>query len=311
MKCDKCGSVLIQGKRFCVNCGAPVSQEQATPPAPVPTQQAQAPAQPDAPVTPTPPPAPVAPVLVPPTATPRGIGKLKGRSKGWTALAIALVAIIVAGVVVLIVFLALPDKQVASIKDLKVTRKDGKTLDLKKVPLGVDMVLTATFDAKYSQGGKGEVRLGLMSSDGDELIGKTFQVKSQNGTQTRTYKVYMTKSSGKTIKAQAKLDVWSGSGEKATDEVFLPFVAEKGTVEDTGSSESIDVVRKRVEDEFTDLMTTTKTAIASGTDVSDLKNRIADLGVKVVDASTVEELESAETEIKDLQAEIQKRMAAK
>jgi len=58
-------------------------------------------------------------------------------------------------------------------------------------------------------------------------------------------------------------------------------------------------------------MTTTKTAIASGTDVSDLKNRIADLGVKVVDASTVEELESAETEIKDLQAEIQKRMAAK
>jgi hypothetical protein len=150
----------------------------------------------------------------------------------------------------------------------------------------------------------------LESSTGEEIIGKTFQVKSKDGAQTQAYKVYMTLSSGKPVEAKAKLDVSSGSGEKVSAQASTSFTAEEGSIEGSDSSgTSLDETRKRVESEFSDLMTTAKTAIAAGIDITDLQNRIADLGVKVVGASTVEELESAEVEIENLQKEIQSRMA--
>jgi hypothetical protein len=305
MKCDKCGGELIEGKKFCTSCGAPVAAE---PESPESTTEEATPAVPPAPpAAQAPKPAPVAPVLAPPAA---GKGMLRGRSRGWTALAIGLVVLIVAGIVVAIVLVAFPNKPVAKISSLAVTRKDGKTLNLKKVPLGVDLVLTATFNAKYGKGGRGSIKLYLESSTGEEIIGKTFQVKSKDGAQTQAYKVYMTLSSGKPVEAKAKLDVSSGSGEKVSAQASTSFTAEEGSIEGSDSSgTSLDETRKRVESEFSDLMTTAKTAIAAGIDITDLQNRIADLGVKVVGASTVEELESAEVEIENLQKEIQSRMA--
>jgi hypothetical protein len=299
MDCTQCGSELTPGKHFCTNCGAPVPAEQQTPSA-------------------TPLPPVVAPVgvtqpgpVVPPQA-PAGKGGLADKATGWKVLAVVLAVLVAAGLVVGIIFIVkalTPNKPVARISLVTVNRQDGKKLDLKKVPLGVDLTVTALFEAKYPKGGRGTIKLYVESSSGEELIGKTFKVKSAGGTQKQQYIVNMTAGSGKPVKAKAKLDVTSGSGAVVSDERSAAFTAEKGTVDEQNTDTELDTARKNVESDFSDLLATAKIANSAGIDISDVRNEIADLGVQITEATTVEDLDAIDTRIAELQADLQARIA--
>jgi hypothetical protein len=300
MNCTKCGSELAPGKHFCTNCGAPVPPEQQV-----------------SSVTPLPPVAPPPVVtqpgpVVPPQAA-AGKSRLADKATGWKVLAVVLAVLVAAGLVVGIIFIvkaSFPNKPSAHISMVTVNRQDGKKLDLKKVPLGVDLTVTALFEAKYPKGGRGTIKLYVESSSGEELIGKTFKVKSANGTQRQQYIVNMTAGSGKPVKAKAKLDVTAGSGTVVSDERSAAFTAEKGTVDEQNTDTELDTARKNVESDFTDLLATVKIANSAGIDISDVKNEIADLGVQITEATTVEELDTIDTRIAELQADLQARIAS-
>ncbi|MHB8895608.1 MAG: zinc ribbon domain-containing protein, partial [Candidatus Geothermincolia bacterium] len=286
MNCEKCGGELVPGKHFCTNCGAPIpeAQQAASPP--------QAPAATQGPATP---PEPV--VVTPlPVAAPKR--KLADKGTGWKVLAAVLAALVLAGIVVGIVFIVKAvsggGKPVAKISLLTIARKDGKKLDLKKVPLGVDLTMTAVFNASYTQGGRGTIKLYVEGSSGDELTGDTFEVKSSGAAQKQQYTLNMTAGSGKPVKAIAKLSVSSGSGLKATDEKSLSYTAVEGSIEedenntDTNTDGDLEQARENVQGDFDDLMTTAQVANAAGVDISDLQNEIADIGVQIIEATSIE-----------------------
>jgi hypothetical protein len=300
MNCERCGGELTPGKHFCTHCGAAV-----------PASQAQAPQAPPTPQTGAPAPAYVQPPM--PPATP---GRLSGRSTGWKVLAVVLGIIVLAGIVVGVFFVvkaAFPDKPTARVSLVTLTRKDGKALNLKKVPLDEDLTLTAVFQAEYPLGGKGTIRLYVEDQSGEELTGESYSVSSRGGAQKKQYTLNMTAGSGKPLKAVAKLVVTPPKGKKVTDTRSITYTAEKGTTEDdsdtnTDTSSDVETARANVEKDFEELMTTAQTANAAGVDISDVRNEIADLGVQLTDASTVEELDQIDTRIIELQEELQSRL---
>jgi hypothetical protein len=216
--------------------------------------------------------------------------------RGWKVMAIALVAILAAGIIVGIVFAvmaAFPGKPKARIISLTLAREDGKALNPKKVPLDTDLVLTATYDASYPADGRGTLKLWVESSSGEELIGDTFEVKSSGLTQKKEYIVNMTAGSGKPVKAKARLTVTSG-GKKTTEEKYITYTAEKGSVKDENTTDASDLetARDNVKTDYNKLVTTVQVANSAGVDISDVKDQIADIGVKIPEATTVEELDS-------------------
>jgi hypothetical protein len=232
--------------------------------------------------------------------------------RGWKVMAIALVAILAAGIIVGIVFAvmaAFPGKPKARIISLTLARKDGKALNLKKVPLDTDLVLTTTYDASFPADGRGTIKLWVESGSGEELIGDTFEVKSSGLTQKKDYSLNMTAGSGKPVKAKARLTVTAG-GTKTTGEKSIAYTAEKGSVKEENSTDSSDLetARKNVQSDFNNLMTTAQVANSAGIDISDLKNQIADIGVKIPEATTVEELDSLSEDIATLQSELESRI---
>jgi hypothetical protein len=299
MNCTKCGSELAPGKHFCTICGAPVAgAQQASPTTPLP------------PVLPAPGATQAGPVVPPPAVAEKG--RLAAKATGWKVLAAVLAVLVAAGIVVGIIFVvkaAFPNKPTARISMVTVNREDGKKLDLKKVPLGVDLTVTALFEAKYPKGGRGTIKLYVESSSGEELIGKMFEVKSASGTQKQQYIVNMTAGSGKPVKAKAKLEVSSGSGTVTSDVRSSVFTAETGLLDEEDTDTELETARKNVQSDFDDLMTTAKTAVSAGIDISDVKNEIADLGVQIPGATSVEELDAIDTRVAELQVDLQARIA--
>lgn len=302
MNCVKCGGELVPGKKFCTNCGAavpaaPTTVEQTPPPGPPPPPIGQ----------------PSTAGISPAVAAPASRGRLADKGTGWKVLAGVLAALILAGIVVGIIFIVKAasgsGKPVARISLVTLARKDGKKLDFKKVPLGVDLTVTAVFTATYPQGGRGLIKLYVEGSSGDELIGDTFEVKSSGGSQKQQYNLNMTAGSGKPVKAIAKLTVTSGSGTRVSDEKSLTYTAVEGSIEEEEEStdSELEQARENVQADFDDLMTTAQTANAAGVDISDVAEEIADLGVEIAGASTIEELDAIATRIAELQDELQSR----
>lgn len=232
--------------------------------------------------------------------------------RGWKALAIALVAILAAGIIVGIVFAvmaAFPAGPRARINSLTLGRQDKKALDPKKVPLDTDLILMATYDASYPADGRGTLKMWVESSGGEELIGDTFEVKSSGLTQKKDYIVNMTAGSGKPVKAKARLTVTSG-GKKTTDEKYITYTAVKGSVKDENSTDASDLetARDNVKTDYNQLVTTAQVANAAGIDISDVKDQIADIGVRIPEATTVEELDTLSEEIATLQSDLESRI---
>ncbi|MBU1671250.1 MAG: zinc ribbon domain-containing protein [Actinobacteria bacterium] len=319
MKCEKCGYEAPEGKRFCKQCGAPFESEAPqAPPAPVAPEPGQAPAvsvpppfSATTPVPGTPPPPPVA------ATAPRPAGRFSG-SPAWKALAIILVVLIAGGVVTGIVFglmALLGSKPAAKVEQVTLTRKDGKPLDLDKVPLGEELVIEAKFIATYGEGGRGTIKLAAVGSDGSDLIEDTFEVKSSSKAQTRELAVTMTVGSGKPLKAHAELVVRDGQN-RLTSSKDLTFTAEEGNIEegdgDTGDStsgdEDVEAAKAQVETALEELQTAFDQAEQLGVDVSDLVGLLPELMTRLAAADTMEEVEEIAMELADIALEINDRL---
>lgn len=328
MKCESCGYEVPEGKKFCKQCGAPFDAGarqpgQQTPPAAVPPGPPAAP-----PATAPLPPAPPAPTTAPLAAAKGAVGsRPAGRFSGspaWKVLAIVLVALLAAGAVTGLVFglVALfKGKPTARIEQVTLRRQDGKSLNLDKVPLGVDVVIEAKFVATYDEGGRGTIKLAAMGSDGEELISDTYEVKSGSTAQTRELSLNMTRGSGEPLKAHAELVVRDG-GKRLTSSKDLAFTAVEGTVEEDGSSTSdtpgddtpssdtadVEAAKAEVQNALDALQTALGQATQLGVDVSDLVSRLPELIVRLAAADTMDDVNYVASELTKIAEEVTRRL---
>ena len=272
MICPSCGKEFGEGKKFCPVCGAALGEsttvmpQAAAPQAPVPTQ----------PTTPL-------PAVTPGVEAP---GAKQGSRRAWVILAAVLGVLIIGGAVAGIVIWVVSSsgKPIAKIESLALTRKDGKKLDLEKVPLDKGLSLDVAFTARYKEGGSGNLRVSVEDSNGDEIISDSWNVKSSDTLQKKSFVYTMTESDGKPLKAIADLKVKT-DGEELSDTGTLAYTAVKGQ----GKASSLDEAKKAALEKLKEADAAVQELTAAGIDASDLAEQVADLEVELKNASTVEE----------------------
>ncbi|MFH1149754.1 MAG: zinc-ribbon domain-containing protein [Actinomycetota bacterium] len=318
MKCEKCGYEAPEGKRFCKQCGAPL-QGEAKPEAQAPVTPMQ---QPTTATGAPPPPTPVtvagvAPAPVP-TATRKKLADRLPGNPAYKVLAIVLVVLVAGGIIAGLVFGAIAlfgAKPTAKVEQVTLKREDGKSLDLEKVPLGVELLVEAKFVASYGDGGRGTIKIAVVGSDGSDLIEDTFEVKSSSKAQTRELAVTMTVGSGKPLKAHAELVVRDGQN-RLTSSKDLTFTAEEGNIEegdgDTGDStsgdEDVEAAKAQVETALEELQTAFDQAEQLGVDVSDLAEQLPSLMTRLAAVETMDEVSEIAMEVADIALEVNDRL---
>lgn len=263
-----------------MECGTPLEQPAA--------QQVPTVAPPQAPPPAAPPPAPAATV------------RKKGRGP-WIIVAVVVAALIVVGAVVGVVIWAVSgEKLAAEIKSVELVRKDGKSLDLEKVPLGAHIVFWVNYQAQYGKGGEGELNLYFESSTGKLMLNKDFKVKSSGSTQKKGYEFFMTKGTGEPSKAYVKLTVSNKGGKKIVRAKSLAYTAVKGSTEKETKTEpsetttpggDIETLRKQVDDTSQDAFAEAYARDPSGSKSGDIKTQALAIGAAAKEAATVEQLQ--------------------
>jgi len=271
MRCPNCGKEVGEGKKFCTDCGTALGE---------PTTQI--------PLAAVPQPPPPAPTKVFPTISPEVQAPAAKRNsrKTWLILAVVLGALIAGGAVagIVIWLVSASGKPVAEVESIALTRKDGKELDLKKVPLDKDLLLDVAFKAKYTEGGSGKLRVWVEDSNGEEIISDSWSVKSGDTLQKKTFVFHMTESDGKPLKASAELKVKT-DGEELSDTGTLAYTAVKGQ----GEASTLEDAKKAALDMLLEADAAVQELSAAGINASDLAEQVSDLEAQLENVTTVEE----------------------
>ena len=273
MKCASCGQENASGKKFCTGCGKPlgeetVSMQQVPPPQPttrIPAAPVQAPAY-----------APVPPIPFVPPAPKRS------KKKVWiVVLACVLGLCVIAAAIAIPLVIAASNKPVAQVNSVTLIRTDGNTLDTAKVPLDTDLAVTVSYKARFNDTGSGTLRLTVTDSTGENIIDKSYDVRSSGQAQDKVLTFSMTQGSGKPMHAGATLTVKQGA-TKIGSVKTLAFRAVQGKGIALQLKEAVDAATKKCQ-EATDAL---KSVSASGIDVTDLVNRLSQALTDLKDAKT-------------------------
>jgi hypothetical protein len=184
LQCPSCGKEVPEGNKFCTGCGSLVGEQTAVMPAPL------APA---------------------PVSTAPGVWK--GKRNTPLIILIVLVALLVIGGAVTGVIIwrvGASNRAVADVKSVRLALAGGGVLDLDRVPLDTGLSLEVSFNAWYKQGGGGTLEVSVTDSEGNEVAGKTWKVRSSDGPQSEALKYSMDQGNGKPLEARAELKVTSG-----------------------------------------------------------------------------------------------------
>ena len=275
MRCPGCGKEVSEGKKFCTVCGAALGEPTTQIPR-VAAPEASAPPQPTMPV----------PSVTPGAPAPAAKQVSK---KTWIILAVVLGALIVGGAVagIVIWLVSSSGKPVAKVESITLTRKDGKELNLKKVPLDKNLSLEVLFKAKYEEGGSGKLKASVEDSNGEEIISDFWTVKSSDTLQKKSFEFHMTESDGKPLKAIAELKVKT-DGEELADTGTLAYTAVKGQ----GTASTLEEAKQAALDMLLEADAAVQELSAAGIEASDLAEQVADLEVDLENATTVEEADT-------------------
>lgn len=283
MKCPNCGQENASGKKFCTGCGKPLGEEtvsmQQIPPPQLTARMPAAPVQPqaNAPVRPVRPVQPIPPVL-PVQPAP------KSSKKVWIVLACVLGVLVIAAAIAIPLLIAVANKPVAQVNSVKMTRSDGDTLDTVKVPLDTDLVITVSYKARFNDTGSGTLRITVADSAGENIIDKSYDVRSSGQAQTKVQTFSMTQGSGKPMTAKATLTVKQGA-TKIGSVKSLAFTAVKGKGAALQYEEALAEATKKCR-EATD---TLKSVSAAGVNVTDLVDRLSKALTDLKNAKTAAE----------------------
>ena len=149
---------------------------------------------------------------VPPAGVPAP-GVAPGNRNTPLIILIVLIALLIVGGAVagIIVWrVSASGRPLADVKSVSLTLADGGELDLDKVPLDKELSLEVGFVARYKESGAGTLKVSVIDSEGTEVAGKTWKVKSSDSQQTRTLEYSMSEGSGKPMEARAELKVTGG-----------------------------------------------------------------------------------------------------
>ena len=272
MRCPGCGKEVSEGKKFCTVCGAAIGE---------PTTQMPRVAAPEAAT----PPQPTMPLPSVTPGAPAPAAKQVSR-KTWIILAVVLGALIAGGAVagIVIWLVSSSGKPVAKVESITLTLKDGKQLDLKKVPLDKNLSLEVLFKAKYEEGGSGKLRASVEDSNGEEIISDSWSVKSSDTLQKKSFEFHMTESDGKPLKAIAELEVKT-DGEELADNGTLAYTAVKGQ----GTASTLEEAKQAALDMLLEADAAVQELSSAGIEASDLAEQVADLEVELESATTVDE----------------------
>jgi len=299
MKCAGCGHDNPEASKFCTSCGARFGavtqqmQQQPPPQAAPPQPTTQMPVASVA--------APVAGSAYAPVQPPK-----KSSKKVWIAVVAAAVAVVVIAAAILIPVLIMEaNKPIAQVITVGLVRTDGNTLNTSKVPLDTEVAFKTSYKARFKDNGSGTLRMVVVDSGGENIIDKTYDVKSSGEAQSKELKFSMDQGSGKPLHAKATLAVTQGA-KKINSAKTMAFTAVEGKAASVLLEEATAAATKKAQ-EATD---TLKATAGKGINVSDLADRLSKALTTLQNAKTADEANGVTATAQGVIDECNQRIAA-
>ncbi|MBU4176087.1 MAG: zinc ribbon domain-containing protein [Actinobacteria bacterium] len=285
MKCSRCGSDNAGAMKFCTNCGAPlgdptIPMDRVPPPGKPPSttpEPTRAFAQP-----------PIPPAVAPAPAPAATGGGMKKSTIIIICVVVALLAVVGAAAGFVYWRVIESNKLIAEIESVELVRADGETLDLKDVPLDVDLVLKVTYRSHFKEDGEASLEVIVVDGNGEETLNDSFKPRSSNDLQEYEYDFYMTLSEGETFKATADLDISRGD-KKVTDRKSLEFYVEEGE----GEELKLENVKEAASGKIEEARSAVSQAAAEGIETADLTQLLDTIESDLESATTEKEASDA------------------
>jgi len=178
------------------------------------------------------------------------------------------------------------------ITKLAVTRSDGKPLDTKNVPAGIDLTANATVRSKAA---KARLKIAVFDAGGEEVGSKTFALNPSSNLQNKEYEFKSDAGSGTSYQVVAT--VFSGSVEQAKVSVRYSL----------GKGGDLEQARKRAQEKLAEADRAVQELRAKNIEASDLVETLADADNDLSKATTVADYDAVYDTAVRVLAECEKR----